>query len=378
MRSLLVAGICTALPLSAPAQGVADCETFMASRHIPQPVITLPDSEAMEIIAHAMLPVAFDMSRLTEGFEVPAEDMPRGFCSPQQMAMLVTNTDAITNAVPVTDPAALHGTWLSDDTLIQDAGLVVPGQEVLVIGAPDEGDPVGASGIAFRQYWFRAIAPFGGSFWDADGNFAGLVAQGSLHGLEGGSFIQDRIETPIRYSGIDLIDERSDDLFIKSKLNVFDQGVSFALDGDVLVLTYELRMPIYRSGSDMTRTYTRVADDAPQTALRIVNNLALSQAQFFACLTHKISAQDPALTAALAPLSITEFDDLMRQSITATSQRDALVQGGRENGSSEELRSKLVAAVEQEMQLRDQIGPASAVLMSSEGSTLCPKPPQLF
>lgn len=374
-RSLAAALICALLPLGALAQESDICAFYMTSRQIPQPPAGLSDAVAMQIVGQALLPFTFDTSLLSEEMAMSPPDLPHGACSPQQLAMLTANLAAIASAVPVSDPQALYGTWISDDILAMEAGFILPGQEVLVI-APDAAGATDA--IAFRQYWYRSIASGGGSIWDADGSYAGLVAQGVLRSTGDGDFMQDRMGAPIDYTGTELSDERVEDLFIKGRLNVFDQAVGFSMDGDALVLRYDSRMPIYRLGTPATRSYRRVAPGAPEMAMAMVRSFGISQMKYFNCLTRKISAQDPALSEMLKPLSLDEVRDLTREAAMLESANRTMIRELRRTGGDDAARDRLRALIEKEAAVQDRLKPASVVFLSTEGTVLCPEPPPLF
>lgn len=376
MEALLVAALlCRNCPevMAAMMADELDCGAYMQAHQIPQPVLPVSDDQAERMIRQSRPPFTLDSSLLGDDVGIPPLHLPYGPCSKQQMAMMVANTDALARGQPVIDPVDLYGTWLSDDVLNEQSGVGPRGQEVLVITpvAPDDRPATApdAPAIALRQYWFADLPH---PVWDEDGGYAGLNAEGILSRRDDGSFAQAPYRQTVTYPGVTFGEQRAEDLRIKGKLNFFDDPVSFARDGDVLVLNYDLPSAMGGDGLRGDHTYTRVADDAPVIALRMVDALDISAPSHFDCLVHGISRQDPALMQELSPFSVAQFDSLMQQVIGLRAQLAALREDERNGRAGDDILDQLRGFQDQERGLRVQIRPVEEKLIARAPVDLCP------
>ena len=378
----------SALPAAALAQPAVTCATFAESYGIPAPPDSLTDQAALQAVTKALLPVNFDLG-LWEGLpEAEALPLPEiatnGDCTLPEMAMLTANFAAIGSAEAPADPAALAGTWMSDDILLGVAGVMVPGQEMLLIGAPlpVPAQPRPASEILgprpgslpVSQYWYRAVAPYGGALWNEDDDYFGLVVTGHLTQTGTGGFDNNPIIPSLDYVDNMLSQERTEDLFLKGRLNIFERGVSFALSDETLVVTYEAPKPIMRQGTARQRTYHRVAPGSPDAALRMVSGMGLPAMPYFGCLTRMISTGDPALAAAMAPLTPEAFDAGQREYDQWNLVRDAYETAMLEGREDAALKEKVLAPAER---MADFAIKAQAAAQGVKAAGLCPEPPRI-
>lgn len=283
----------------------------------------------------SLLPVVAqaDCARLRGMFRVPVpepgvapadatpSDAPLSNCSPEQAAMFLMNFNALEVAAPVTDPSELYGTWLSDDVLFQVLGLAVGGQEVLRISEGPRPDTV-----MIEQFWYAAglllnPVPF------KDGRYSVVVAKGPLRpSRDGTAFEMDYFENPMVFAGPILSPEaRGTELWILSRINHFDVGVSFARDGDTLVLKAMHRSPEMWLTTQSTHTYTRVADWAPDLAYLVVRNFELSQTRHFECLVHQFSEGTGAFVEGLGPDGIEQLRSDLEGMIAFQAERDEMM-----------------------------------------------------
>lgn len=291
MSRIALALALSALPAAALSQPASPCAPFAEANGIPAPPDSLTDQAALLALTKVMLPINFDIDLMADMPGGDAMPMPKvsaaGGCSLREMAMLTANFAAIDAAQPPADPASLAGTWLSDDIFLMVAGVVVPGQEVLVVGEPlpaPDGAPDGApdptmappaGSLPISQYWYHGIAPPRlASVWNQKNEYYGLIASGHLPPDGKGGFADNGIRPFLDYAGITIMPERAEDLFLKSRLNIFQREVGFALasDGsaaDTLVVAFDAAMPIQRIWTERKRTYHRVAPDSPDAALRM-------------------------------------------------------------------------------------------------------------
>ncbi|MCR8725328.1 hypothetical protein [Frigidibacter sp. ROC022] len=302
-----------------------------------------------------------DCARLMASFRVPApgatvagtQGMRLAGCSAAETTMFRANLDAARKAVPVQDPSRLYGTWLGDDVLDYVAGIAVPGQEVLVIG-PGEGP----GQIAFRQYWIKASVPAGPeSLWDETGTYQGLLAEGVLdpQGDAPGRYgVQPFSDMPmIRYHHPVLEWERSANLGVWQRLNHFEQPLTFALAGEVLVAQTQKRSWPGREDTPALVTYTRVAEGAPELALLMVQVLELSQAKNFDCLTHQISEGQGPLVQALAPVTLEEVRANLLRQVALLIERKELMEQARNGGLTDEQRDRIPVVLDRMMGLSE-------------------------
>lgn len=372
------------LPTAALAQPAITCATFAENRGIPAPPDSLTDQAALQALTRAMLPINFDLELMAE---MPgAEAMPQPEiaasqgCSLREMAMLTANFDAIDKAQVPADPAALAGTWMSDDIFLSVAGAVVPGQEVLVIGDavatsdPDAlpGTVPDAGSLPVSQFWYHGIIPSKGSVWTAEGEYYGLIVSGHLTPKAEGGYSDNGIVPLLDYAGITIIPERVEDLFLKSRLNLFQRDVTLETAGDTLVVTYDAPIPIQRVWTERQRSYHRVAPGAPDEALRIVQAAGLPFMPYFGCLALRISAQDPELLAAIAPMTTAELDVMLREYHQFENDKTAFMALSRSGGADEATKKEFLGKMER---MNDVSAQAQAVGAAIQAADLCMKPP---
>ena len=382
-RIALVLSLC-AVPAAALAQPATSCATFAKENAIPAPPDSLTDQAALLAITQTMLPINFDLDLIDDlpGAEAMRQPdiNPRQGCSLREMAMLTANFAAIDKAEIPADPAAFAGTWMSDDMFLGTAGLMVPGQEVLVIGEPVPASEAAATpelgpaagSLPVSQYWYHGFTPYTHPVWNAQDEYYGLIASGHLTPRDKGGYADDPIQALIDYAGITIIPERTEDLFLKSRLNVFQRDVVFALAQDTLVLTYDAPVPIHRVWTERKRTYHRVAPGSPDAALRILQAANLPAMPYFNCLTQKISDADPALLAVIAPMTLAELDAELRE--YSQMERDknaymALVQTGGEDAA---LKQKFIGEMERMLDISDKAQNLGQALQAAQ---LCARPP---
>lgn len=373
------------LPATALAQTAITCATFAEGNGIPAPPDSLTDQAALVAITQTLLPISFDlglMDYLPGAEAMPLPDIGEiQSCSLPEMAMLTANFAAIDKAETPTDPAALAGTWMSDDIFLSAASLMVPGQEVLVIGepvpaadappTPDAGPKAGS--LPVSQYWYHGFTPYTHPVWNAQNEFYGLILSGHLTPNDAGGYADDPISPQIDYAGITIIPERSEDLFLKSRLNVFQRKVVFALAEDRLVLTYDASVPIHRVWSERKRTYHRVAEGSPDAALRILRTAGLPFMPYFGCLTQKISDQDPALLAAIAPITLPELDAELREYGQWELDKSAYMAVTQSGGEDEALKQKFIAPMERMLDISTKARDLGQAL---EAANFCTRPPR--
>lgn len=372
MKAITLAALLAVCPAAAFAQASPECSDLFAARGFALPPPEIDADAASQIIIQVMMPFGFDSSLIWDGiskpYEQPAPGQPQRRCSLPQMAAMIVNLDAMATAQPPEDAGALYGTWASDNVLTEVAGLTLPGQEVLVIGPPIGPDPQPGA-ISITQDWYRALAPAGTSRWTEDGDYTGRVVQGDLAVAEDGWFLADVLEAPLTYSGTTFLEERGEDLFVKSQINRFDGAIEFLLDGDTLVMNYQSVMPIYRVPSVQTATYHRVAEGAPAAALRLVSALALPQARYLDCLTRKMTAEDPALAALLHPFDLEEVNAMTRDLMAIETQRFSGMERLKGQEVTEDDRKAVVALMEREFAIERELVEIGPIL---EDSGICP------
>lgn len=380
--------LCT-LPAAALAQPAITCATFAEGNGIPAPPDSLTDQAALVAITQTLLPISFDlglMDYLPGAEAMPLPDIGENqSCSLPEMAMLTADFAAIDKAETPTDPAALAGTWISDDIFLSAASLTVPGQEVLVIGAPvpaadappapDAGPDAGpkAGSLPVSQYWYHGFTPYTHPVWNAENEFYGLILSGHLTPNGVGGYADDPVTPRIDYAGITIIPERAEDLFLKSRLNVFQRKVGFALAEDRLVLTYDAPVPIHRVWTERKRTYQRVADGSPDAALRILRAAGLPFMPYFGCLTRKISDQDPALLAAIAPITLPELDAELREYDQWELDKNAYMALTQSGGEDEALKQRFIGSMERMMDISNKARDLGQAL---EVANICAWPPR--
>lgn len=369
MKSLVLAASLGLLPLCAGAQSLS-CSEFFEKSGIAPPPEGLRDDVAAAIVAREFLPVSFDPSLLLETADIPVQrgDLDTGTdCTIQQLAALTANLQARQKAVPPEQESALYGTWVSDNILTDVIGLTVAGREVLVIAPPDGPREAPAFGpppsdVEIRQYWYRALEPFGQTNWTEDGDYVRLVVEGNLPRHSEGGYYAPQAAAPLSYRLVTLDPERTEDLFIKSRLNHFDRPVHFALEGDTLVLDARALVPVYRVDDIRQLTYHRVADGSPDMSLRLIGALGLPMSRYFDCLTRKISDEAPELLDVLAPLSLQETDDLLREYHRAEWRRNELTQRLQADRENQGLREELIALMKGQQSLKDRLAPLTVDL----------------
>lgn len=382
-RIALVLTLC-AFPAAALAQPAITCATFAERNGIPAPPETLTAQAALVALTHALLPINFDLDLIddlpvAEAMPLPDIRTSQG-CSLPEMAMLTANFDAIDKAETPADPAAFAGTWMSDDIFLSASGMTVPGQEVLVIGdpvptfdapaAPYAGPAAGS--LPVRQYWYQGSSHELHPVWNAQDEFYGLILSGHLTPKDKGGYADDGIMPLIDYAGITIFPERSEDLFLKGRLNVFQRDVGLALAQDTLVLTYDAAVPNFRVWTERKRTYHRVAQGSPDAALRILRTAGLRFMPYFGCLTQKISDQDPAFLAAIAPVTLAELDAELRDYGQWESDRSALIELTKTGGEDEALKLRFL---DQMARMRDISRKAENVGQALEAENICAGPP---
>lgn len=375
-----------ALPGAAFSQPAITCATFAEASGIPAPPDSLTDQAALMAVTEVFLPVSFDIDQFADlmGAEtMPLPDIPesRG-CSLRELAMLTANFAAIGPAQPPADPAELAGTWMSDDIFLSVAGVTVPGHEVLVIGDPvpvPDGprksmlDPEPGS-LPVSQYWYHGFTPYQYPVWNAQNEYYGLIVSGYLTSDGQGGYADNPAMPTLNYAGTTIIPERTEDLFLKSRLNVFQRDVILALAQDTLVVTYDAPIPIQRVWTERQRTYHRVADGSPDAALRMVRGMELRMMPYFGCLTRMISTEDPALAAAMAPMTPAEFDAAQREYDRWSLDRDAYEAVVLRGDEDEALKTKVVSRAEQMLKLSID---HSKLGRTIEAARLCPEPPRI-
>ena len=371
MKLIPLVACLAGLPAAAHAQSGSYCTELFVARGFAASPPEITDAIASRIVVQALMPFSFDSKLLEEIFSEPFGPTPNGStgsCSLPQLAALTVDLGAMLAARPPEDVSALYGTWVSDNVLTEVAGLTLPGQEVLVIGPPIGPDPKPGA-ISITQDWYRTLAPVGTSRWTEGGDYTGRVVQGDLAVQTDGTFRVDMLEAPLTYSGATFLEERGEDLFVKSQINRFDGPVEFLIDGDVLVLNYRSLMPVYRRASTQTATYHRVAEGSPEAALRLVAVLYLSQARYFDCLTRKMSAGDPALAELLQPFGLDEVNAMTRDLIGLNTQRMAVIarQTGRDLTDGEQ--EAFLALAERAWAISQQL---ESLVPALEESGICP------
>ena len=367
MSRLVLALTLSALPVTAFAQPAITCATFAEERNIPAPPDSLTDQDALLALTKTFLPINFDIDLISQLPGAEAVPLPQiretGGCSLREMAMLTANFAAIDTAEPPADPAALAGTWMSDDIFLSAASVVMSGQEVLVIGdpvsAPDAPSKPGmgpvAGSLPVSQYWYHDFSPHNWSVWNEKNEYYGLITSGYLAPKDKGAYADDPVQPLLDYSGITILPERTEDLFLKSRLNVFQRDVVFALAQDTLVLTYDAPVPIQRVWAERKRTYHRVAPGSPDAALRMVQAAGLSTKLHFDCLAQKISDEDPALLAAIAPMTLAEFDAMQREYDLWKLDQHLYFQVIEGGGEDEALKQKFIGQVKRMSEIREKM-----------------------
>lgn len=381
MSRIALALALSALPAATLAQPAITCASFADSNAIPAPPDSLTDAAALQAVTSAFLPISFDIDLMADmpgGDALPLPEIrATGGCSLREMAMLTANFAAIDTAEPAADPAALAGTWVSDDMLLGASGAVVPGQEVLVIGdpVPDAGDPRAvppAGSLPVSQYWFHGFIPETQPVWNEKDEYYGLIVSGHLAPDGAGGYGARNIPPLLDYAGITILPERTEDLFLKSRLNLFQRDVGLALAQDTLVLTYDAPIPIARTWSERIRTYHRVSPGAPEAALRMLRGAGLPMTPNFNCLALKISAEDPALLAAIAPMTLAEFDALQRQADQWDRQRTALQKSAESGGDDAGPSQEFIDGMQRMALVYPKLKQAGEAIRSAQ---LCPAPP---
>lgn len=382
MSRIVLALALSALPAAALAQPAITCASFAEGNAIPVPPDSLTDEAALQAVTKTFLPINFDidlMAGMPGGDALPLPEIREtGGCSLREMAMLTADFAAIDTAAPPADPAALAGTWMSDDILLGVAGVMVPGQEVLVIGdpVPDTGNPRAmppAGSLPVSQYWFHGFNPGTQPVWNEKDEYFGLILSGHLVPDGAGGYAASHLPPLLDYAGITILPERTEDLFLKSRLNLFQRDVGLALAQDTLVLTYDAPIPIARIWSERIRTYHRVSPGAPEAALRMVRGADLSMMPNFNCLALKISAEDPALLAAIAPMTLAEFDALLRESNQWDRDRMALQKLEETGGDDPALSQKFIDGMARMREIYPKLQAAGAAITNAN---LCPEPPR--
>ncbi|MDO5606123.1 MAG: hypothetical protein Q4G25_13275 [Paracoccus sp. (in: a-proteobacteria)] len=376
MKVALFVASLALMPAAGFAQGVTACGDFLAASGIAAPPEGLNDAVAADILRHALMHFAFDPLLLEDIFGTryaPAMAVPSDGCSAAQLAALTANLGAIPGAQPVSDPAQLYGTWVSDDILTETTGLTVSGREVLVIGPPDaDHRPGGGAAISIRQYWFKPVFGHRAPIWDENGEYLGLVTQGTLETQDGHSYRRGLMDAAPDYTDIAFLGNRGEDLFLQARLNHFDQPVDFALNGDTLVMGVERRMPLFFIGKRAEMTYHRTAEGSPEAALRLVTAMGVPAGRYFSCLMRGISGNDPALDVLFAPDGIQGAVALAHDLIRNVRQMDALrAQVRRGEQMSDEDQAVMIAAAERGIALTEQMDPLRDALLAGE---ICPDP----
>lgn len=264
MRLVLLACLML-LPLAAHAQG---CFPLMQAFRANLPPVGVP---------------------LPPGPQVPG-------CTALESAGFVANLSAVPASMPAT-AEALAGTWLGDDVALYLSGQVLAGQEVLEIGpGPEPGS------LSVVQYWYRPILGNGVQPWNGSEGYAGRVAAGVLLPLAGGAWAQpDFGPGRFTYGGIAFYDERSEDLWMKDRINHFDRQVRLRAAGDVLVLEAERLEQPGRTPWRSLATYTRVTPEAPDLAIAVSALLEAPMGRVFDCYTHQFSEGAGPVIDALGP-----------------------------------------------------------------------------
>lgn len=385
-RSALALSL-SAFPAAALSQPAATCAKLAAAYGIPAPPDSLTEQVALKAVTQALLPINFDLDQvpsLPEGATMPQPEITgTGGCSLPEMAMLTANFAAIETAQPPATPEALAGTWMSDDILLSVAGVTVPGQEMLVIGAPvppSDTPPNPFAGplpgsLPVSQYWYQGYGPSRSGVWNEKNEYFGLIVSGYLIQDGKGGYVDDPYQPSLDYADIMIVPERTQDLFLKSRLNIFERGISFALAGDTLVVSYNAPMPSERIWTARTRTYHRVAAGSPDAAMRIVQGLGFPMMPYFGCLTRMISDGDPALPAAMAPMTLAEFDAGQRAFDQWSLDTAAYRAAGREGREDAVLLEKVATGVKT---LSDFSTRADAVGEGLKNADLCPEPPRVL
>lgn len=384
MSRIALALALVALPGAAFSQPAVTCATFAEASGIPAPPDSLTDQAALMAVTEAFLPVNFDIDQLADlmGTEtIPLPDIPESRdCSLRELAMLTANFAAIGPAQPPADPAELAGTWMSDDIFLSAAGVTVPGHEVLVIGDPvpvPDGprksmlDPEPGS-LPVSQYWYHGFTPYQYQVWNAQNEYYGLIVSGHLTSDGQGGYADNPAMPTLNYAGITIIPERTEDLFLKSRLNIFQRNAVLALAQDTLVVTYDAPIPIQRVWTERQRTYHRVADGSPDAALRMVRGMELRMMPYFGCLTRLISANDPALTAAMAPMTLAEFDAAQREYDRWSLDRNTYEMLALSGAEDEALKTRVISEAERMLKLSmDHARLGKAI----DAAKLCAEPP---
>lgn len=298
-------------------------------------------------------------------------DGPLG-CTQAALQLFQFNQIAAEVAVPVTDPARLHGAWLGDDMLSFLLGVTVPGQELLLIeagGTPET--------VKVTQYWIKAAAPEPARpLWSEQGEYLGVVAELTLEARGGGKFSPPYAGETVLYGARQLEFERSYDLHVKSKINHFELPVLLSLHEGVLVLRGQQRNPVTRDLFDTRTSYTRVDADAAELALGIVTVFELSQGRNFDCLAHQLTEGTGPLFEVIAPDGRAELDSFVRQLIGMGVARTGMANALTATTDADErarLRSEMMAWIEDYTALtRD--GPQAGLLrrVADGADRLCP------
>lgn len=232
------------------------------------------------------------------------------FCGQDEMRMFKANYNAIEKAQPVTNPALLYGTWLGDDVYNYLTGNLTPGQEVLRIFAGEE-----KGTLEVEQLWIKpAGGRMGHPLWDENANYTGFISRGSLVATgEPGEYSDLQFAPSFSYSPEQLEHSRSEDLFVKQSLNYFELPVVLSISGDTLILEYRIWGPLTPDTDVHHVTYTRVASDAPETAMMLVNMLSLSALRNFDCFAHQLSDRTGPLIEAFSPYQVEEVEKIVRE-----------------------------------------------------------------
>ncbi|NJM82701.1 MAG: hypothetical protein HC844_09510 [Tabrizicola sp.] len=245
---------------------------------------------------------------------------PIADCTQAQSGMFAMNSNALARATPAS-PDQIYGTWLGDDVYHYSLGLTLPGQEVITIA---EGSAPGE--IMIRQAWFHlSYEAADAANFDDEGRWIPYVAKGVLLAADDpGSYRPDHMN-PIDYPALPMSGERALDLWRMERINHFDGVVSFAVDGETLVLSTEFLAQPFRTPERRTATFSRVSPGAPDLAIATIDAIGLTVSGNFDCLTHQISEGHGPFIDALGPDGLKAWREHMAKLHVATSERNAFM-----------------------------------------------------
>lgn len=339
----------------------------------------------LSVIGAAILPTgliaASTCSEIMTAFRVEAPDHQMRFddvleastfCGPDEMRMFKANYNAIEKAKPVTDPALLYGTWLGDDVYNYLTEKLTPGQEVMRIFAGEE-----KGTLEVEQLWMKpAGGKMGYPLWDENANYTGFISRGSLVATgELGEYSDSQFAPSFSYFPKQLEHSRSEDLFVKQSLNYFEFPVVLSISGDTLVLEYRIWGPLTPDTDVHRVTYTRVAPEAPETAMMLVNMLSVSAFWNFDCFAHQLSDRRGLLIEAFSPYQVEDVEKFVREFTVLDAQlAQTMVALRTSEGDKAELVAKMRVLTEKKegIRLSDMYKFLTQISVGASGGQICP------